>query len=207
MGQQTKYSLPKSRRNFKIISSCLIVRIENKNTLIERWGYDPILQTLQRKYAGPVFEGRLDIGIFLKVVLLWNARDGVDWITLGSIIVAESSIYKFTNRSTKVVKSKYIASVIPNRAVVALFLMSIVIVVSRIIFFFAVDLLKDRPQLNSVDGLSSIAREELLPSGASMENGRPLYVGLTVKKDGMLRFGALKSVKEAVKPINHVDIL
>lgn len=205
--QQMMFSKSKDSRDGMLKSSCLIVRIENNNTLIERWEHDTKLNTIERQYAGPVFFGKLDIGVFQKSNFLWNLREDSNWITMSSAIVAESSVYKSINQTTNFIKDEYFATQIPNRAIVVLSLMTLVIIGSRIIVALTVDRFFDRPQLNSVNGLSSIAREELEPSGASIVNGRTMHVGLMVKKNDMFHFGPLPAAEEAaVKPIKGVKI-
>lgn len=172
-------------------------------TVIERWEYDDISQSLIREFPGPVFEGYLDIG--LVQCTKWLSRVGGvgNWINFASSIVADAMVYKsddltFTRRT-----KRGIVTVIPTISI-----MFILASFTLAIFGYTVVMYSSfhdrRPQLNTIDGLSSIAREEHFGSGRSHEQGDGVTLALTLRSnvDGnkeTVHFGPVRPADTVVK--------
>lgn len=58
-----------------------------------------------------------------------------------------------------------------------------------------------------VDGVSSIGREELMPTGMNHVRRELMVVGFRQKGNAMLHFGPLANPDDAVKVIKGIDIL
>ena len=161
---------------------CILTSRWNASTLFERWTYNPRRQTMHRLFAGPVFDVDVSVGQFAIVNFVVSAQVDMNWVVLSGVIMAEALVYVF--RKTDVVFTAKIShTLIPNNAVAIFILMTVSITIIRIISFFAIEQTETRPQLNAIDGLSSIAREEHMPTGKSLVRGRPMLIGFrqTVK--------------------------
>lgn len=78
-------------------------------------------------------------------------------------------------------------------------------IVARVVAAFTVDG-DNRPQLNAIDGLSSIAREELQPSGRSYVSGENVSLGWVYSGPQRIRFGPVRSADQCVKRVSELEI-
>lgn len=182
------------------LTECHLYIIRNGETLIERWIYNVDSRQLSRKFAGPIFKGELDFDMILKATIIWSmfSIPSCDWRAMSSTIAAKASTFSFENRTSQIIDSNYSVTEVPNNSLIVIVFILAIIISSAIIVSLALDRMDKRPPLNSINGLSSIAREEQTPSGASDVMGSTMSVGLTLQEDNMLRFGPLKNLEDAV---------
>lgn len=162
---------------------CLVVaRIEDTNgTLIELWrmernGTEDIGV---RPFPGPILEGDYEIGTKLSLVVLWNSfsQRSPDWRSFASLFLTEGLIYAASSRTVTEKTSRTVVTEVPWIPLgFAMF--------SFVLVFIALFIVRratgsDRkPKINTIDGLSSILREEFNPTGQSWETGRTSVIGL-----------------------------
>lgn len=198
----------RKRKARRLHTSCIFVVNANKTTLIEKWRYDHETTKLVRDFPGPLFDSDIEIGISHKANLLFMImwRD-VNWLALASVVIKEGAIYRHLNqKEITTIRQPRTVTVISYAAVFATVALSIVIIALHLAVkkILATD---NRPQLNSIDGLSSIAREQTAPSGSSIFKGSTCFLGFMHNKNGSLRFGPLSNLSLAARPIKDVDII
>lgn len=186
---------------------CMFVVQENQTTLVEMWQYSASSKMLWRNFPGPVIEGEIDIGRIQRIAVLINVFRQMNWIDLSSVLVANGAVYnRFTHTTFTQLGTAQTITTIPYSSIIVTAVLFVIIVGLRlgVASTFSDD---HRPQLNTIDGLSSIAREETIPTGSSLRKGSTSFVGLRLSKDGMLRFGPLIDPSLAVRPIKDVDMI
>lgn len=197
-----------SRLRVQTRTSCVLIMRHNGTTLFERWAYHRGTNTVNRTFAGPIFDRDLDVGLLPLVDLLaWNSPVDINWREFSQSIVTDALVYVFEPMNVGVIGQGGQVTKIPTGAVVVFVFMTVVIVVIRVVVSIWVERGNMRPQLNLVDGVSSIGREELHPTGSSVMQGQPMVLGFRQKTDAMLHFGSLANTDDAVKIIKGVDIL
>lgn len=176
---------------------CLLKMIENGTTLFERWDYDWKIETMQRVFAGPIFDTVLDLKLNR---LLYYGRDAgpySTWLDLSKKILYHSMVYKFEDNTVRLLKGGSTLTVIPTYCVVVFVTFTVVICVLQVLVRQFV--VSHHPLLNSIDGISSIGREESKPSGKSLVNGSTMIIGLSKIYDKVIHLGPLRSFESAVE--------
>lgn len=206
------YQVP-SANGGKLISnalSCVLVAKseDNENTLIERWEYNGEERQFVRNFPGPLFKGIIDIGDTQKILILKNPSfQYATWASFSTQFVAEASIYRPLPNATDVI----ILGAPETRTQIPIYVVSIIVtlivvtVVGRLVVRFTVEQ-DERPRINTVNGLSSIAREETEYSGTSLVQGRTASVGFTRAYGSEGHFGPI-STNSVVIPrsaVKHV---
>lgn len=181
---------------FRQLWNCLLIVYQGSSTIIDRWEYGG--KQMVRKFPGPVFKGKLDYGAFQRAYNLQNLRISLNWQFFSSIIVTNAVIYEPREWSITVLSNtKSVTRVSASTAILASLLV-IFSVTTRLIVACSIG--KDeRPQLNTLDGLSSVAREESQPSGRSYVKGRETILGLSYHDNNQLHFGPVLAAKNCVK--------
>lgn len=138
-----------------------------------------------------------------------NAQFELDWHMLSEIIVTGALVHVFEPRDVEAIidSKRQTVTKIPLRAIIVFVVMTVAVVVIRLAVYFEIERGDKGPQLNVIDGVSSIGREELVPTGTSEVRGEPMLLGFRQKGNAMLHFGPLANPDEAVKVIKGVDIL
>lgn len=182
--------------HLKEIETCLVVADYNggKDKLIEKWYYNKSSLTLSRRFPGPVFNGTVDIGIAQTVVLLKDTTDQYSsWESFATHLVSQSCIYR------QLPFVKVIILGLPKKVtaipkyIIGIIVAVLVIAVSTLVVVNNTLGKDERPKVNTVNGLSSIAREENEPSGRSLVGGRWMIIGLSKRDETDGRFGPLRS--------------
>lgn len=185
---------------------CIFVVHKNNSTLIEAWRYDQKRQLLSRTFAGPVFDGIIEIGVFPRLHILFFSLQEQNWVTFSSLVVSAGMVYRYRPDTLLLRESTHIVTTIPLAVVIVAVSMTVAIITASVIVTLTVG--RDtRPQFNTIDGLSSILREEKLITGCSTIHGDPAYVGFCFRKNGELQFGPLKTPEQSIRPIKDVDIV
>lgn len=180
---------------------CMINVIINSNTLLERWEFDEVSFTFNRRYPGANFKGEYDIALDRVLILLEDLSGNTNWESLSGSFIADTLVYRQVNQSISVFEEARTVTTVPGYAIGIAVGMVIVAVFSRVVVAFTIG--KDlRPQLNSIDGLSSIAREEHQPTGRSYVGGRGMLMGLSPlggRGLDVVHLGPLRSITEGVR--------
>lgn len=179
-------------------TSCLVHMIDSSVTLVELWTLSSDGLYLERKYPGPLFEGQILIGDGDALKLLSKPLFEANWKHLSGALVADTveeaqMVQQFsTTEDTGIVTvlSPLGWALAPVPLLVGILLRIVVFV------YFKKDF---RPQINSIDGLSSIVREEQEPTGRSIDQGRTAVVGLYMRGNSAIRFGPVRDKTEATR--------
>lgn len=203
-------------------TTCLTTLVSEENTTaFECWHYNIRTYTLESSFAGPVFDGTLDVGLYAKALFLIDMqRRSLDYVSLASIIIADSSVFSVANRSTDILTHRVQVTVIPTFAVILFIVMTSIIVAFRVVVSLLLNHRKSisiRPpkgdnktpwrqsvvhlsQLNCINGISELASRQVFQNGpAATEENLHIVLGFSMNKVGSLRFGPLLSDQEAVK--------
>lgn len=196
-------------------SHCLMVSVNNsgKQTYVERWILGPGPKpdevpegTFILEYPGIIFENNVSIGRKAAAKYLELPFPFTDYRTLSGDLVAQGSQYKFdATRVHRRIKVDNPVTVIGYWAV-GMVAGSIIIVL--IGYIVTVVLLRNdsRPRFNTINGLSSIVREEHDPSGRSNFVGESAVLGLRFTNADSLHFGPLTSKDEGTAFQEGYDI-
>lgn len=185
------------RREF---SNCLLYlpKADNSTTLIELWTLSSNGTYLERKYPGPLFEGYIEIGNGDALKLLSSPVLEPDWKDLSGAFVADAVEYSSKAQQFSTVQDTGTVTVISTIGWILAPIPLVVGIFLRIVVFKR--LKSDiRPQINSVDGLSSIVREEQEPTGRSIDQGRTAIVGLYMRGNSAIRFGPVRDIFETTR--------
>lgn len=176
-------------------------------TIIERWEFDDISETLIREFPGPVFEGYLDVG--LVQCTKWLSRVGGvgNWINFASSIVADAMVYQSYNSTFTRRTKRGIVTVIPTTSLMFIIASFTLVTLAYIVVMYKCRHDR-RPQLNTIDGLSSIAREENFGSGRSHEQGDGVILALTLRSNvggnkETVHFGPVRPADTVVKKARY----
>lgn len=185
--------------NGRILEACLLVSSTSENndsnTLIERWEIDRRNNQLVRRFPGPIFKGRVDIGSNVKSANLQNIRISANWVSFSGAIVADGCVYAkriVTDGTIERIGTSVAKTTVPVYTVVLTAFLILAAIVARVVVAMTISH-DDRPQLNTVNGLSSVAREENEPTGRSMTVGRGMVIGLTKRDGRSVHFGPMNS--------------
>lgn len=187
-----------SLSNSAMYRTCLLIVLYQGNTLIERWSHDLPTDTLVRYFPGPIFKGNIDFAAQQRANHLINLVFGFNWETFAGSLVADAVVYRKVDWTFQTFENRMVTTV-PLYAVILGVVLLFIAIVTKIVIIFTIgrDL---RPQLNQIDGISSVAREELAPCGRSMVTGRGVLLGLSYRGWGKhLHFGPLLTYRECAR--------
>lgn len=186
--------------NFQNYFGCFLVEHKDGMTLVELWRYSRRINALWRDFPGPLFEGDINIGqhaIRRSLETFWQVQD---WESLSGTIVADSSHYVEFSTPVKATyfENSYTVTKISPYAIALAAVLVLLAIILRVVVAFTIQ--KDkRPQINSIDGLSSIAREESEPTGFSFITGHGTKIGLCHRDGHRIHFGTLKQREKCVR--------
>lgn len=187
-------------------TQCHLFVFRNGETLIELWTYNEDSRNIARKFAGPIFKGKVTFLFKQKERIIWQSfvASSSNWQSLSDIIVFEISVFDDSQQTIEILTKEVIVSQIPSFSVGIVIAMVVICISSFVITSLTVDRTDNRPHLNTINGLSSIAREERDPSGASTTKGTTMVLGLILQNDGTVRLRPLERFEDAVKqPIDE----
>lgn len=188
----------------KRYEACIVTaQFSNDTTLIERWDYDRREGKLKRRYPGPVFKGRVEFGVNRISVYLEQFAVSHNWASLSRQVVADSTVYQLLSEKganqPEIVRlgENEILTTVPVFTVVLTVFLVMAAAAARLAVLFSIG--KDlRPHLNTINGLSSVGREENEPTGRSMQAGHGMIIGLTKRDGHSVHFGPLTSQDKGV---------
>lgn len=182
--------------------TCLVFANVSNGYLVEHWLYEN--PEFRRYYPGVVFEKDPKIGPAQAISTVFALQKGnVNYETLSKYLVGYSSYHISENQTITILRDARTVSTIP---VYTLVIMGVIIVVCLGSYLIvAIFLAKDkRPQLNAINGLSSIAREENQPTGRSLNMGNGIMVGLILRHPNAGRLVPVQRGYQVVSK-NEVD--
>lgn len=196
-------------------SHCLLVSIEDEEdeTIVERWILSPAgkgsskeFDEFVMEYPGIRFKGKVEFGQLAAAQYLELPFPFTDYRTLSGDLVAQASKYEYSPKSVELlVKVETPVTVIGYWAV-GMVVGSILIVVLGLIITVILLRKDTRPRFNTINGLSSIVREEHEPSGRSYTAGESAVLGLRFTNADSLHFGPLSSKDEGTAYQEGYDI-
>lgn len=185
-------------------------KLEINETIVERWILGPDKNgTAERafimEYPGIRFEGHFDIGRLASARYLQLPFPFTDYRTLSGELVAQASHYLYLGGSAamrsrgrvgrKVYRDHAVVTTVYKFAVAMVAVSVILVLVAFVVT--QLYLYKDRrPRFNTINGLSSIVREEHTPSGRSYDEGESAILGLRFTQDDRMHFGPLSNYEE-----------
>lgn len=185
----------------KIIKPCLIFAEdkEKNETLFERWTISNQVGDkvyLSRTHPGPILEGVFNFGLDRARVALINVHTSVSWWEYAGVLLTDSFVYRYTPRDYELKKASR-PTFIPLETIVlgALFVLIVMIGCIAIRISIGED---ERPRFNTVNGLSSILREENTPTGNSYREGKNALLGLVRNRSQRLHFGPVGTADAAI---------
>lgn len=184
---------------------CLLKMIENGTTLFERWDYDWKNETLKRVFPGPVFDTVLDLQLNRLIYYGHDARPDSNWLDLSRKIVYHAMVYKFEKKTLTILNKGSTRTVIPTYCVLIFVIFTVAIVLVHLLVRQFV--VSHHPRLNSIDGISSIGREESKPSGKSLVRGSTMILGFSKIEDTVIHLGPLRSFESAEKMAMESEIV
>lgn len=192
-------------------SHCLMVSSEANQTIVERWILGPKEDEPEglfiMEYPGIIFDGNHDFGRLASARYLELPFPFTDYRTLSGDLIAQASQYKSERIKIGVsVKTEEDTVTTVGYYAVGLVVASVVVVI--IGFFVTLVLLRGdkRPRFNTINGLSSIVREEHDPSGRSYDVGESAVLGLRFTNADSLHFGPLSNMDEGTAFREDYDI-
>lgn len=195
---------------------CLLVSYLPRadETIVERWlltrtDEDNVFEfTLE--YPGIRFDGNYSIGRLASARYLQLPFPFTDYRTLSGELISQAADYRYLSSGDNNVgkldalKVGETITIIPKYAIALVFGAVAAVIVALLVTVFL--LWRDkRPRFNTINGLSSIVREEHSPSGQSYVAGESALLGLKFTRDDRLRFGPLQNEDEATKFVDGYD--
>lgn len=198
-------------------SHCLMVSVQNgeKETIVERWILSPLEGTNSRdnpygqfvmEYPGVRFKGKTEFGKLAAAQYLELPFPFTDYRTLSGDLVAQASQYSYDPKRVQVLEKVESPVTVIGYWAVGMVAGSMLLVILG--FIITVILLRNdtRPRFNTINGLSSIVREEHEPSGRSYTAGESALLGLRFTNADSLHFGPLSSKDEGTAYQEGYDI-
>lgn len=185
-------------------TNCLVHMINSSHTLIELWTLSSNGLYLQRRYPGPLFEGQIHLGDADALRLISSPLMESNWKDFSGAFVADTVEYAEVIQTFSMTKDDRIVTVLSPLGWALAPVPLLVGIVLRIIVFhyFRKDF---RPQINTIDGLSSIVREEQQPTGRSIDQGRTATIGLYMRGNSAIRFGPVGDLTETTKVLEGAE--
>lgn len=190
----------------RIVETCLVISVvNNSRTLIERWEYNRKEEKLSRRFPGPIFDSIIDIGLYQRATILTTIVSELNWVSFSGQVIADGVIYKRIDFKVFRLSEPKKYTTVPVYTTVLTILLMIAAGAARLAVAFSIgsDL---RPRLNTINGLSSVAREENEPTGRSMQTGQGMVIGLTNRHGRSVHFGPLTSRDKGVARERGVTI-
>lgn len=198
-------------------SHCLLVSVEypkdsEVETIVERWILSPAkgdpdkFDSFVMEYPGIRFKGEVPFGKLAAAQYLELPFPFTDYRTLSGDLVAQASKYEYSPKRVAILEKVDTPVTVIGYWAVGMVVGSILIVVVG--FIITVILLRKdtRPRFNTINGLSSIVREEHEPSGRSYTAGESAVLGLRFTNADSLHFGPLSSKDEGTAFQEGYDI-
>lgn len=179
---------------------CLLTAQSSTHTLVERWvmtGNNTDVQ-LMRMYPGPIFEGSFEIGRAERAGTLVHIILPVNWQGLSAIVVTHALVFE-ERQLTFSVKTGDPLTVLPQQSFICAVVAFVLSLVGTVVIWL-VGRRDTRPRFNTLDGVSSMLREEHNPKGKSFVRGSPACVAQYLGKGELLQFGVVSERCNRVLP-------
>lgn len=159
------------------------------STLVERWDYNFADSQFERSFPGPLFEGNVRVPLNMAAGLL-RQYSANSWFTISTMLFSIGSYYQPTDIKIDKLSSRVNGSEVKLRSAIGVGVFVLIAIVFRTVLKFTLDN-DEWPQLNTVNGMSSVIREEREPSGRSLVTGQPTVLGFAEVEKSTIRFGPL----------------
>lgn len=193
----------------KIITPCLIVAEdrEKNETLFERWLLENEMGSslvLVRTHPGPIIAGVYNFGVNRKSVALLDVQTSVNWWEYAGVLLTDSFVYRYAPRVYER-KEPTRPTFIPLESIVLGALMLCILIFGAVGIGMTIGT-DERPRFNTVNGLSSILREEHSSTGNSYREGASVLLGFSHRASGKLHLGPVNSADVSVARGGDTDI-
>lgn len=180
------------------IDCLLTARTARNETLLEHWRFEPNNSALERFYPGVLLQGDVDIGKSVRISILWHLSRKANWVELSTLLLSYSLVYEPRQYNfTRIGEVEYTVSVIPDYAIPLATTLVVVAIGAQILICFTIG--KDkRPRFNTINGVSSILREEHEPTGKSLTRGNTAIIAWYFMDGRGARFGPCGGSNDAV---------
>lgn len=186
----------------KSVTPCILVEKNEKynTTLLEKWYITEnsgVNIRMERMYPGPILEGLIDLDTNRAGVSLLDVDTNSNWWEFAGVILTDSLVYRYNPQKYDI---RYTATPteIPPETIILGALTLCVVIFGSIAVYFTIGR-DNRPRFNTVNGLSSILREERFPTGHSFREGNIAILGLSREPSGRVRLGPISSPKDSIE--------
>lgn len=204
---QRNLTVNQTKDNLIFTTWCMLKAVHNETTLYERWDYNQHADKLSRMFAGPIFNSLFYSPPVQLMFHTMDARLNDNWLSTSQKILQQSLVYKFNDTNITLVRGSPTRTIIPTRAVVLFVIFTLSIVCMQVMVRVFVDKRNNPPQINTINGVSSIGREERFPSGYSLHKGPAMELGFAETAKGVVHFGPIRSVGDAVKVRSDFNVV
>lgn len=177
-------------------------------TVVERWA---VVKTdtegqedFMLEYPGIIFKDEFKLGRLGSARYLERPFSFSDYRTMSAELIAQAADYEYLGGTVEgsVGKLKTLEGSNKPLTIIPKYAIGLVVAaVAAVVFALLVTVIMlrsdKRPRFNTINGLSSIVREENTPSGSSYQAGESALLGLKFTRDDRLRFGPLEAENEA----------
>lgn len=192
----TCLSIPIAVRNENerdFFNHCLLIEYNGvqNTTTVEQWTFRGGQFIMM--YPGIIFESIVPFGKEASIRYLQQPFPFTDYKTMSGQLVSQASEYTCFDRENdqevRIINPDTVAT-IPLYTVVVVIACGAFIVVCFIVTCVIVSV-DNRPRFNTVNGMSSIIREEYMPSGRSYMAGEKVLLAMNHISDDEIRFGPI----------------
>lgn len=189
----TSSQAERQAKKFNAWSCILIARRGEKLTLVELWDFDRVNKSLSRPFAGPILQGNISIGERIRNRLLYQTFHSFSWLTFSALIVSEAAVFEPVNQTFLIQKNDdnpVTVTKLPLSIVISVMVVTSLITTVYICVYM-MNLNDERPKINTVNGLSSVARDVQYPSDNSLRKGPGITLALSQRMEGVAHFGPI----------------
>lgn len=199
-------------RETSSLDTCLVIAdvsyVDFHGTLVEVWDHSVPDGTFSRRFPGPIVARKLEVAVSYMVVVLRelpNQFQTDSWESFSARFISRGVVYEKSLRNVTPVTGLKTMTIIPVQNLVAV---GVVLAITAIISLVVIRTVANdtKPRINTINGLSSIAREETEPVGRSLNVGAPMVIGLSERNKGEAHFGPLRSndVRVSHRDVKHI---
>lgn len=188
-------------------TDCLLHgRTQDTNTLLEHWKYVPDANEIHRSFAGILLRGDVDIGKSVRISMLWYMHQDADWSVLSALLLGYSMVYEERPMNfTRIGEVEYAVTVIPDYAVPLICALVVSAIIAKVIVCLTIG--KDkRPPINTINGISSILRQQVFRSVNSLTYGPTTTLAWYCCGNFEPRFGPFLSTQHVAISIRNKEL-
>lgn len=196
------------------ITICLLMAQEANTTIVEYYrlfskGQTPgVFQTtFILHYPGVIFEGTLRFGRLAAAQYISGTPlfEYPTYVAMSGDLISQASRYRYEREKLGIIEPISGETVtVVSRSVVCLITVALLVIAVSLLVLVVMFRKDNRPQFNTINGISSILREENEITGNSFLVGPTAVVGLHVSREDTAKFGPLRKADHCL-PFEQTD--